>query len=178
MDVPLPLTAVPLRGDPARARVEMALLGAVLAILVVSGVAPRAGHQSWILETAPGIAGVAVLIAVFRRFPMSRWVYAGVVIHMLILAYGGYYTYALTPLGNWAKEAFGLARNPSCWPSAPSGSCSSGGGCSWPAPRRARASSALRAMCGTRSETCSSPWSARRSRWRCSRARTTAPWTR
>lgn len=111
MDAPPPLTAVPLRGDPARARVELGLLGAVLAILLVSGVAPKAGHQSWLLETAPGIAGVAVLIAVFRRFPMSRWVYAGVVIHMLILAYGGYYTYALTPLGDWAKEAFGLARN-------------------------------------------------------------------
>jgi putative membrane protein len=38
-------------------------------------------------------------------------VYVGVFLHVLILNYGGYYTYAETPLGNWAKEAFGLARN-------------------------------------------------------------------
>ena len=31
--------------------------------------------------------------------------------HTLILVYGGYYTYALTPLGDWAKETFHLARN-------------------------------------------------------------------
>jgi putative membrane protein len=30
---------------------------------------------------------------------------------MFILIYGGYYTYAQTPLGNWAKEVFGLGRN-------------------------------------------------------------------
>jgi len=30
---------------------------------------------------------------------------------MFILIYGGYYTYAETPLGNWAKEFFGLSRN-------------------------------------------------------------------
>ena len=30
---------------------------------------------------------------------------------MFILSYGGYYTYSETPLGNWAKEAFGLSRN-------------------------------------------------------------------
>jgi len=30
---------------------------------------------------------------------------------VLILIYGGCYTYALTPLGNWAKLAFHLNRN-------------------------------------------------------------------
>ena len=38
-------------------------------------------------------------------------VYICVFIHMLILIYGGYYTYAKTPLGNWAKEAFDFSRN-------------------------------------------------------------------
>jgi putative membrane protein len=38
-------------------------------------------------------------------------VYAGVFVHVLILIYGGCYTYALTPLGDWAKETFHLARN-------------------------------------------------------------------
>ena len=42
---------------------------------------------------------------------MSHLVYGCVFVHLLILIYGGYYTYAATPLGNWAKEAFGLSRN-------------------------------------------------------------------
>ncbi len=37
--------------------------------------------------------------------------YGCVFVHSDLLIYGGYYTYAATPLGNWAKDAFGLARN-------------------------------------------------------------------
>ena len=61
------------------------------------------------LEVGPGLVAIAVLIGVYRRFPMSYLVYGCVFVHLLILIYGGYYTYAGTPLGNWAKEAFGLA---------------------------------------------------------------------
>jgi putative membrane protein len=38
-------------------------------------------------------------------------VYFCVFLHMFILIYGGYYTYAETPLGNWAKAVFGFSRN-------------------------------------------------------------------
>ncbi len=47
----------------------------------------------------------------FRRRPLSHWVCVGVFVHVLILIYGGCYTYARTPLGNWAKLAFHLSRN-------------------------------------------------------------------
>jgi putative membrane protein len=39
---------------------------------------------------------------------MAYWC---VFFHMFILIYGGYYTYAKTPLGNWAMEVFGFSRN-------------------------------------------------------------------
>jgi putative membrane protein len=52
-----------------------------------------------------------VLIGVYRRFPMSQLVYVCVFVHLLVLVYGGYYTYALTPLGNWARDTFHLSRN-------------------------------------------------------------------
>jgi putative membrane protein len=39
-------------------------------------------------------------------------VYVCVFLHVLVLTYGGYYTYALPPLGNWARDTFGLSRNP------------------------------------------------------------------
>jgi putative membrane protein len=72
---------------------------------------PPAGRTSWLLEVGPGLLEICVLAAVYRTLPLSHWVYVCVFLHVLILIYGGYYTYALTPLGNWAKDAFGLHRN-------------------------------------------------------------------
>lgn len=93
------------------ARFPLALLAALLLVCVATGWAPPAGRQNWALEVGPGLLGVAVLVGVYKRFPMSRLVYAGVFLHVLILVYGGYYTYARTPLGDWAREAFHLSRN-------------------------------------------------------------------
>jgi putative membrane protein len=93
------------------ARLPLILL-AVLAVICLATVwAPPAGRTSWALEVGPGLAMIAVLMAVYRRLPLSHFVYVCVFLHILILIYGGYYTYALTPLGNWAKATFGLARN-------------------------------------------------------------------
>jgi putative membrane protein len=72
---------------------------------------PPAGRISWLLEVGPGLVMVAVLAAVYRRLPLSHFVYVCVFLHIQILVYGGYYTYALTPLGDWAKHAFGFSRN-------------------------------------------------------------------
>jgi putative membrane protein len=85
------------------------LLAAVCA--VTFAIAP-AGRTSWLLEVSPGLVYAGVLAALYRRMPLSHLVYAGVFVHVLILAYGGMYTYAETPLGNWARDAFHLSRNP------------------------------------------------------------------
>lgn len=89
-----------------------------LALLAVLGVeclltiwSPPAGRVSWGLEVGPGLAMVAVLVASYRRLPLSHFVYVCVFLHVQVLIYGGYYTYALTPLGDWAKQAFGFSRN-------------------------------------------------------------------
>jgi putative membrane protein len=86
-------------------------LALAMLICVATVWAPVAGRTSWLLEVGPGLAGIALLIATYRRFPMSHWVYVGTFIHLVILVYGGYYTYAETPLGNWARDTFHLARN-------------------------------------------------------------------
>ena len=101
----------PVRGTREGARLPLALLGVLLAICLATAYAPPAGRLSWALEVGPGLAGVAVLIGVYRRFPMSRLAYVCVFLHVLILVYGGVYTYAKTPLGDWAKDAFDLSRN-------------------------------------------------------------------
>lgn len=102
---------VALRGTRAHAKLPLTLLAVLSVILVASVWNPPAGRFSWVLEVGPGIAGIAVLIAVYRRFPMSHFVYWCVFVHVLILNYGGIYTYAETPLGNWVRDTFELSRN-------------------------------------------------------------------
>ena len=92
-------------------RTPAILLGILAFICLGTGYAPPAGRLNWFLEVGPGLAGIAVLIALRHRMPMSHMAYWCAFLHVLILIYGGYYTYAATPLGNWAKEAFELSRN-------------------------------------------------------------------
>lgn len=87
------------------------LLFLVAVICVATLWNPPAGRASWMLEVGPGLLGIAAMAITRKRFPLSSWVYVGCFIHLLVLVYGGYYTYALTPLGNWARDTFDLSRN-------------------------------------------------------------------
>lgn len=100
--------AAALREHARRPLMAAAVLGA---ISVVTLVAAPAGRTSWLLEVSPGLTYAGALALLYRRMPLSHLVYAGVFVHVLILIYGGMYTYAETPLGNWAKDAFHLSRN-------------------------------------------------------------------
>ncbi|QSQ12721.1 DUF2238 domain-containing protein [Myxococcus landrumensis] len=102
----------PVRGTQDEAKVPWILVGVLAPILVLTFLFSPAGRLNWALEVGPGLVGIGVLAATFRRFPMSRWVYVCVFLHVLVLTYGGYYTYALTPLGDWARDTFALSRNP------------------------------------------------------------------
>lgn len=101
----------PRQGTRRYARYPLVLLGAFVLLAIATMWNPPAGRVSWWLEVGPGVLGIVILIATYRRFPMSRLVYTLVFVHVCILMYGGYYTYALTPLGNWARDTFHLARN-------------------------------------------------------------------
>jgi len=101
------MTSVPL----SYFRMPLVLLSVLVVVCIATVANPPAGRISWLLEVGPGLAGIIVLIVLYNRFPMSHLVYFFVFIHVFVLIYGGYYTYAETPLGNWAKEAFGLSRN-------------------------------------------------------------------
>ena len=88
----------------------LALLGAVLTGLTISGVGPY-DRMTWWLEVFPVLIGAPLLVATYRRFPLTHLTYTLLAIHALILMVGGHYTYARVPLGDWAQQAFGLARN-------------------------------------------------------------------
>ena len=66
---------------------------------------------TWLLEVAPVLLGVPLALATGRRFPLSSLLLGFLWWHSVILIVGGHYTYALVPLGEWAKTWFGWTRN-------------------------------------------------------------------
>jgi putative membrane protein len=93
------------------ARLPLGLLALVTPVLVATLVFCRAGRLTWLLEVAPALVGFVALAVTYKRFRLSSFCYVCVFLHTLVLVYGGTYSYAETPLGNWAKETFHLARN-------------------------------------------------------------------
>lgn len=92
-------------------RVELiALLTVGTAIFVWSGITPH-DRTTWVLEVFPIVLAVPVLVLTRKRFPLTPLAYRLIFVHALILMLGGHYTYARVPLGFWAQDLFGFARN-------------------------------------------------------------------
>jgi len=87
------------------------LLGLVLATCLFLGISPVADRETWLLENAPVFLGIAILLATDSRLPLSRLTYRLLAIHAVILMVGGHWSYAKVPLGDWVRDALGLARN-------------------------------------------------------------------
>ncbi|MBL8956269.1 MAG: DUF2238 domain-containing protein [Myxococcaceae bacterium] len=92
-------------------RLPEALLLIILGVMAYTLVFTPESRLNWLLEVGPGIIGCAILAATYRSFRFSNLVYVCVFVHIVILAYGGFYTYAKAPLGEWMREAFGGSRN-------------------------------------------------------------------
>lgn len=91
-------------------REPLVLLALAVVALVVSGVGPK-DRLTWLLEVAPVLIGAPLLVLTAARFPLTPVLYRLLFLHALVLMLGGHYTYAEVPLGEWAKDVFGLARN-------------------------------------------------------------------
>ncbi len=68
-------------------------------------------RTTWFLEVFPILIAVPLLVASYRRFPLTPLLYRLIFLHALILMTGGHYTYARVPLGDWIQHAFALGRN-------------------------------------------------------------------
>lgn len=80
------------------------------AVFLWSAIAPK-DYYTWMLEVAPAVIGLGVLIATYRSFRLTRLVYWMILLHCIILMIGGHYTYAEVPLFDSLKEVFGWSRN-------------------------------------------------------------------
>ena len=85
-------------------------LAIVLVALVVSGIHPH-DRTTWWLEIFPILIALPIVLATYRRFPLTDLLYALIAVHALVLILGGAYTYAHVPLGFWMQDWFGFQRN-------------------------------------------------------------------
>lgn len=85
-------------------------LAALLGVIVWSWIHP-ADRLTWWLEAFPALIAIALLVASFRRFPLTSLSYALIWIHSVILLVGAHYTYAHVPAFDYLKDALDLSRN-------------------------------------------------------------------
>ena len=89
---------------------RLALMIGVVAALVVSRIGCT-DPMTWFMEIVWVLLGLPLIVWRWSRFPLTRLLCWLLAMHALVLMVGGHYTYAEVPLGKWAQEAFGLARN-------------------------------------------------------------------
>jgi putative membrane protein len=89
---------------------HLALLLVVALVLCWSGWRPH-DRFTWWLEIAPGLAGIVILLATYRRFQFTTLCYSLIALHICILCVGGHYTYARVPAFDWLRPIFGWQRN-------------------------------------------------------------------
>ena len=83
----------------------------VLLVLIISGIKPY-DYFTWRLEVLwlfPALLVIAILW--FKGIKFSWLLQLAMFIQVLVLIYGGHYTYEHVPLGEWMKDAFGFTRN-------------------------------------------------------------------
>ena len=77
---------------------------------IVAAIRP-VDRQAWVLENVLLVLFVAALAITHRRLRLSHVSYFFLASFVLLHIAGTHYTYAQMPVGVWAKDYFGLARN-------------------------------------------------------------------
>ncbi|AKU25067.1 DUF2238 domain-containing protein [Massilia sp. NR 4-1] len=92
-------------------RLHLLLTAAMFAVLVWSGLAPY-DRATWVMEVAPVFIAFPLMLATYRRFPLTDLLYVLILLHAVVLMVGGAYTYARVPFGFDLQQWLGLGRNP------------------------------------------------------------------
>jgi putative membrane protein len=94
-----------------RERTITILLLSTIGLLAITGISPY-DRSTWLMEVAPVLVALPVLVFTHRRFPLTTFLYALIALHAVVLICGGAYTYARVPLGFWLQDILSLSRNP------------------------------------------------------------------
>ena len=91
-------------------RTHFALFATVILVILWSAWRPH-DRFTWWLEVTPGLVGLVVLLATYRRFRFTTLCYTLIALHICVLCIGGHYTYARVPLFDWLRPLFAWQRN-------------------------------------------------------------------
>lgn len=102
-----------MRQDTSTRSAKSLILAAVLLLilLILSGITPY-DRATWVLEVFPILIAFPIVIASYRRFPLTNLLYLSIFFHAVVLMIGGAYTYARVPFGFEIAELLNLSRNP------------------------------------------------------------------
>ena len=92
-------------------RLHIFLLIFVVLVFIWSVINVQDTYLTWVLEAAPVMIALPILIFTYKKFQFSNLLYVIIAIHMAILLIGAHYSYAEVPLGEWMKDWFGFERN-------------------------------------------------------------------
>ncbi|NNF51814.1 MAG: DUF2238 domain-containing protein [Gammaproteobacteria bacterium] len=92
------------------ARLPLVLLAFTILALAVSAIRPF-DWLTWVMETAPVIIAIPLLLFTWNRFPLTPLLYVLIFVHALVLILGAHYSYARVPPGFWVQEWFDFERN-------------------------------------------------------------------
>jgi len=97
--------------QPTQAKIDRRVwLLLTLLVLAWSGYQPK-DTFTWLLEVAPVLIGLPLLLSTRRSFPLTPLAYGFLTLFGVILMIGGHYTYAEMPLFNWLRDTYDLSRN-------------------------------------------------------------------
>lgn len=87
------------------------LLALVIVGEIALGISPKADRPTWILENLPVFILVPLIIRLQPRLRLTNFTLTVLTIHAFVLMFGGHYTYAKVPIGDWVRDYFELKRN-------------------------------------------------------------------
>lgn len=93
-----------------RERILIVFLVILCGLLAATAVHPY-DRATWLMEVAPVLIVVPILVLTYRRFPLTPLLYFLIFLHAIVLITGGAYTYARVPLGFWFQDVFLFSRN-------------------------------------------------------------------
>lgn len=79
-----------------RNQVHILMLIILAICLIISGLDPY-DRTTWLLEIFPIVIALPILIATYKKFPLTELLYWLILLHALVLILGGTYSYACTP---------------------------------------------------------------------------------
>lgn len=99
-----------IRADIRNNRVQQVLVLWYIPFWLFMAQAPI-DRADWLLENFLVVVFIGLLIATYRKFPLSDLSYMLITVFMTLHSIGAHYSYAYVPVGFWFQETFQQTRN-------------------------------------------------------------------